>query len=236
MIITVDGYDGTGKTTLATNIAKAYGFLYVDKPIIRMFQSIYRCDYDTAKELLAEKEKHLWSRSENPDPVERNRNIIKFYTEPMLWLKNIAETNPNHLLSIMGEPLLPEGQKLNIAMDRGILTTYACVGDDTNKDLFDEYIRKGAFMDVSIYLTADDNERVRRIYERDPSDPDLKRDPKWRDNDLEPYAESRGLNIHKIPTDGRTTDEVFAEARKVLDPMILGTPTSGVDGNDGMGD
>ena len=231
MIITVDGYDGTGKTTLAKNIAKGYGFLYVDKPIIRMYQSIYKCDYETAAEILKNNEKKLYSEPKTP---ERANKIVRFYTEPMLWLRDVVENNPNHLLGLMGEPLLAPGEKLNVVMDRGILTTYAVVGDDTTKATFDEYIAKGAAMDGSVYLTADDYERVRRIYERDPSDPDLKRDPIWRKNDLLEYAESRGISpITIIPTDGKNTDQVFDAARQALDPIITSTPVSG---DDGMGD
>jgi thymidylate kinase len=227
MIITVDGYDGTGKTTLAKNIAKGYGFLYVDKPIIRMYQSIYKCDYDTAAALLKANEKKLYSIE---DKVERARACVKFYTEPMLWLRDVVENNPNHLLEIMGEPLLAPGEKLNVVMDRGILTTYAVVGDENTKDLFDYYIAKGAAMDGSIYLTADDYERVRRIYERDPSDPDLKRDPIWRKNDLLEYAEEKGISPSIIPTDGKTTDQVFAAAQRILDPMVGGDPVGDGDG------
>ena len=231
MIITVDGYDGTGKTTLAKNIAKGYGFLYVDKPIIRMYQSIYKCDYETAAALLKTNEKKLYSEPKTP---ERANKIVRFYTEPMLWLRDVVENNPNHLLEIMGEPLLPAGEKLNVVMDRGILTTYAVVGDETTRQTFDEYIAKGAAMDGSIYLTADDYERVRRIYERDPSDPDLKRDPVWRKNDLLEYAESRGISpIAIIPTDGKTTDQVFDAAKLAIDPMVNDTPISD---DEGMGE
>ena len=38
MIVTVDGYDGTGKTTLAKNIEKAQNFCYIEKPFILKFQ------------------------------------------------------------------------------------------------------------------------------------------------------------------------------------------------------
>lgn len=227
MIITVDGYDGTGKTTLAKNIAKGYGFLYVDKPIIRMYQYLYKCDYDTAAALLKSNEKKLYSIE---DKVERARACVKFYTEPMLWLRDIVENNPNALLKIMDEPLIPEGQTLNVVMDRGILTTYAVVGDENTKDLFDYYIAKGAAMDGSIYLTADDYERVRRIYERDPSDPDLKRDPVWRKNDLLEYAEEKGISPAIIPTDGKTTEQVFDDAKQILDPIVSDGSVSGSDG------
>ena len=228
MIITVDGYDGTGKTTLAKNIANTYGFLYVDKPIIRMYQFIYKCDYDTAAALLKSNEEKLYSEPKTP---ERSNKIVRFYTEPMLWLRDMVENNPNALLEIMGEPLLPEGEKLNVVMDRGILTTYAVIGDETTRDTFDYYLAQGAAMDGSIYLTATDDERVRRIYERDPSDPDLKRPKEWRKNDLLEYAEDRGVSpIGIISTDGKTTDQVFAAAQRILDPMVGGDPVGDGDG------
>ena len=70
---------------------------------------------------------------------------------------------------------------------------------------------------MSIYLTAKDEERVRRIHENDPTDPDLKHPVKWRDNNLEEYATSRKLNYHKINTDNVTPEQVFLEATRVVD-------------------
>ncbi|MCK9575429.1 MAG: AAA family ATPase [Clostridia bacterium] len=194
MIITVDGYDGTGKTTLAKSLAKKYGFIYLDKPIIKMMQCQKECSFEEAVLLVKEAEAKLRI---NPS----KRQITKFYCDALLWLKQF-------------------GEKHNIILDRGFLTMYAVVGDNETEDLFDQYIKAGAFFDASIYLTAKDEERVNRIYGKNPNDPDLKHPVKWHDNNLESYATSRNLNYYKINTDNKTPEQVFDQAVKIVNKEL----------------
>ena len=81
----------------------------------------------------------------------------------------------------------------------------AVEGDEETVDLFDQYIQDGAFHYASIYLTATDLERRRRIYENDPNDPDLKYPIEWRKTDLLEFSESRKLNMYKINTNNKTS-------------------------------
>ena len=195
MIITVDGYDGTGKTTLAKKIAERFNFIYVDKPFIHMIKEQHNCTYEEAKQIAEQQEAEIWQK-----PRDLNR-ITKYYLDAFIWLKKYQ-------------------QDYNIVMDRGLLTTYAVVGNEETEKTFDFYVSMGCFFDGSIYLTADDNERVRRIRENDPNDPDLNHPVKWRENNLEEYAASRGLNYQTISTDGKTQDEVFDEAIPLVEKMI----------------
>lgn len=48
MIITIDGYDGTGKTTLSKKLAEQYDFIYLDKPFIKKYQIEHNCSYEQA--------------------------------------------------------------------------------------------------------------------------------------------------------------------------------------------
>lgn len=195
MIITVDGYDGTGKTTLAKKIAERFNFIYVDKPFTHMIRYQHNCSYEEAKKIAEQQESIIWKKPRDL------RLITKYYLDAFIWLKKYQ-------------------QDYNIVMDRGLLTTYAVVGTLETEQLFDFYLDMGCFFDGSIYLTADDYERVRRIYNNDPNDPDLNHPVKWRDNNLEEYANTRGLNYHKISTDGKSTDEVFEEAIPIVEKMI----------------
>lgn len=188
MIITIDGYDGTGKTTLAKCLADKYNFLYVEKPIIKMTQQKNKITYEAAYKLVKGIESKLFS-----DSVNNRKHIANFYCNALMWLKQFKDS-------------------YNIILDRGILTTYAVIGYPETEEIFDQYVRKGAFFDASIYLTADDDERVRRIYKRDPSDPDLKYPKKWRENNLEEFAARSGLNYYKIDTNNRTPEQVFEQA------------------------
>jgi len=195
MIITVDGYDGTGKTTLAKKIAERFDFIYVEKPFIHMIKEQQGCTYEEAKKIAEQQEAIIWQKPRDL------RRITKYYLDAFIWLKKYQ-------------------QEYNIIMDRGLLTTYAVVGEQTTEDLFDFYVDMGCFFDGSIYLTADDYERVRRIYNNDPNDPDLKYPVKWRENNLEEYAQTRGLNYHPISTDHKTADEVFEEAIPIVERLI----------------
>ncbi len=195
MIVTIDGYDGTGKTTLAKKLAEKYGLIYVYKPFICMNSIVNKIPYAKAIEITKIEEKELWTK-----PLDFKK-ITKYYCDAFLWLTNFKD-------------------KYNIILDRGILTSYAVTGYPETEEVFDYYVYKNCFFDGSIYLTADDNERVRRIRANDPNDPDLKHPIKWRDNNLEEYAATRNLNYHKISTDNKTTEEVFEEACTEFEKII----------------
>lgn len=194
MIITVDGYDGTGKTTLARNIEKLKKFHYIEKPFILKFQDENNCTYEEAKQATEIIEKKLFSQTNKDE-------IIKYYADALIWLKKLQNER-------------------NIVLDRGILTLYAVVGEKKNFRLFKDYINEGAFFDCSIYLTANDLERRKRIYKNDPNDPDLKYPIEWRKNDLEEFANNQKLDYFKIITDGKTPDEVAKIANNFLDEKI----------------
>lgn len=195
MIVSIDGYDGTGKTTLAKKLCEKYGFIFVERPIILMSKEKYNCSYDDAV-------KYVYKAQEEIYATKNIEKITRFFNDAILWLKKYQKDK-------------------NIILDRGILTSYAVTGSLETESLYDEYISNGAFFDASIYLTANDEERVRRIYERNPNDPDLKHSTKWRQNNLEEYAESRNLNIFKIDTNNKTTEEVFEQAINIFDKFIL---------------
>lgn len=199
MVITIDGYDGTGKTTLAKALADKYNFLYVEKPIIKMAQQKNKISYEEAEILVKSIENRLFS-----DTVNNRKQIANFYCNALSWLRQFEN-------------------KCNIILDRGMLTTYAVIGYSETQAIFDEYIKRGAFFTASIYLTADDEERVRRIYKRDPNDPDLKYPIRWRENNLEEFASRRGLNYCKIDTNNKTLKQVFEQAdiffKKQINPI-----------------
>ena len=194
MIITIDGYDGTGKTTLAKLLADHYGFIYLYKPIIKMFQHQTGCSFEEADELVKNMENTFFSS------LSKNQ-IVEFYCNALIWLKNFEN-------------------KTNIILDRGILTIFAVLGYPETEETFLRFIKNGAFFDMSIYLTADDEERIKRIYMNDPNDPDLKYPTKWRENNLEEFASCMELNYYKIDTNCKTPSQIFEEAVNIIDRKI----------------
>ena len=195
MIVTIDGYDGTGKTTLAKKIAKEREYIYIEKPFILKYQYEHGCSYKEAKEKTTEIEKKLFENN-------IKERIIDYYCDGILWIKNIVDRG-------------------NIVLDRGILTVYAVCGKRENEQEFIKYLNQGIAFDCSIYLTADDMERRRRIFLNDPNDSDLKYPIKWRENNLEEFADKTNICYYKIRTDGLTKDEVLDKALEFLDKKLI---------------
>lgn len=191
MIITIDGYDGTGKTTLAKSLAERYNYIYLDKPFIRKYQHEHNCSFEEANENIKRIETKLFSSSPKTE-------IAQFYCETLAWLATFKEN-------------------YNIILDRGLLTTYAVVGEKQTEEIFKHYIELGAFLDASIYLVADDKERVRRIYANDPNDPDLKYPIMWRENNLEEFASKMNLNYYRIDTNNKKVEQVLEQAIIIFD-------------------
>lgn len=200
MIINIDGYDGTGKTSLAKEIALDKGFIYVEKPFILKYQCEYGCSYDDALRATEKEEKILYAKGTTIDK-------IRYYLDGILWLKRFQ-------------------YHTNIVLDRGIMTTYAVFGTDETKNEFIKYLEDGIGYDLSIYLTADDMIRHNRILLNDPNDPDLKYPIKWRKNDLEEFAADQGINFYKICTDTLTMEEVRNIAFRYIDQLLEQSPMS----------
>ena len=190
MIITIDGYDGTGKTSLAKKIAKEKNYTYIEKPFILKYSIEHDCSMKEAKEATSLIEKKLYEQGDK-------QKLIDFYCDGILWLEKIKDNT-------------------NIVLDRGVLTTYAVFGNKETEGEFIKYLNRGIAFDLSIYLTADDIERRKRIMDNDPLDPDLKYPIKWRKNNLEEFANEQGINYLKIETDGLSKEEV---AQKALDML-----------------
>ena len=191
MIVTIDGYDGTGKTTLARNIAKEKNFIYIEKPFILKYFFEHNCSFEEAVKATMIEEKELYSNGSIQDK-------IKYYLDGIIWLNTIKDMT-------------------NIVLDRGVLTTYAVFGSRETEDIFKKYIDDGIAFDLSFYLMADDLERRRRIILNDPNDPDLKYPIKWRENNLEEFANESNVNYFKIQTDDISREDVSSLAIDYLE-------------------
>lgn len=202
MIVNIDGYDGTGKTTLARRIASERGFVYIEKPFILKYSIENNCSMKEAKEKTSLIETELYRQGDK-------QKLIDFYCDGIIWLIALKD-------------------KMNVVLDRGILTTYAVFGSSETKSEFVKYLKQGIAFDLSIYLTADDLERRKRIILNDPNDPDLKYPIEWRKNDLEEFAQEQKINYVKIETDGVDKEGVVMAALEIIDhyPNSIITKTS----------
>lgn len=146
MIITIDGLDGAGKSTLAKGLAKELNFEYVDKPLYELFSVKGDDNY------LYDQIYHLQDLIYN----KTNSNTLKswFTGMSLLYIKECM-------------------QEKNIIIDRGLLSAYAFNGDNRSLPVFDLLINLGVWFDLSILVTVSNEERLRRIKARNINDPDL---------------------------------------------------------------
>ena len=203
MFISVDGGDGVGKTTLVEKLAAYYDLYYLKKPI------------DT---FLCVKE-----------PNDIRHRISK------LVQKIVYEVNKSEKLKVaFNSSLLLHYKKQleneDVIVDRGMLSCYMFNGDETTEPTFDKYIKKGLEFDICFFLTASPETRRERMLKRNPNDEDLKNGnlDKLTTGQLKAmkYAESRGIPIAVIDTDGKNEEQVFEEARQIMDMYLELNPSA----------
>ena len=203
MFISVDGGDGVGKTTLVEKLAAYYDLYYLKKPI------------DT---FLCVKE-----------PNDIRHRISK------LVQKIVYEVNKSEKLKVaFNSSLLLHYKKQledeDVIVDRGMLSCSMFNGDETTEPTFDKYIQKGLEFDICFFLTASPETRRERMLKRNPNDEDLKNGnlDKLTAGQLKAmkYAESRGIPIAVIDTDGKNEEQVFEEARQIMDMYLELNPSA----------
>jgi thymidylate kinase len=203
MFISVDGGDGVGKTTLVEKLAEYYNLYYLKKPI------------DT----------FLCVREPNDIRHRISKLVQKF----------VYEVNKSEKLKVAFNSSLLLHYKKQLAnedviVDRGMLSCYMFNGDETTEPTFDKYIQKGLEFDICFFLTASPETRRERMLKRNPNDEDLK------NGNLDKltagqakaikYAESRGIPVAVIDTDGKDQDQVFEEARQIMDMYLSMNPNA----------
>ncbi len=203
MIITIDGGDGCGKSTLAGKLAEHYGFYYIKKPI-DSFLGVKKDDSVRAK----------FSRLVQKIVYDINRNEkikVGFNSGLLLLYKNKLKDE-------------------NVIIDRGLLSCYLFNGTEETNPTFDYFVDHGLNFDLSIFLKASNKTRLKRLAQRNNADPDLN-DEKigaLSDNQTRAleYASSRKLNTLVIDTDNKDAEAVFQEACAYIDNMLIQRQTT----------
>lgn len=192
MIITIDGLDGAGKSTLAKKLAHKLEYEYIDKPIYELF-NVKGDDNYLYNEIY-----HIQNLVYN----KTDSNILKSYFTG-LSLLYIKECMSNK----------------NLIIDRGLLSAYAFNGDDKSKPVFDLLINLGVFFDASIIVTVSNEERIKRIKTRNENDPDLSLDKirNLRYDSIKQFImEHPELPCYIINTDGKSQEQVFDESMNYI--------------------
>ena len=192
MIITIDGLDGAGKSTLAKGLSEKLGYEYIDKPIYELF-NVKGDDNYLYNEIY-----HIQDLIYN----KTNSNTLKSYFTglSLLYIKECMSDK-------------------NLIIDRGLLSAYAFNGDDNSKPVFETLINLGVFFDAAIIVTVSNEERMKRIKSRNENDPDLELDKirNLRYDSMNNFIlEHPELPCFTINTDNLNQDEVLNEALKFI--------------------
>ncbi len=192
MIITVDGADGVGKSTLVKRLAEHYNCKVIDKPIYTYYERKFSdCDW---KRMANEKMKEIFTSHHSN--AEKADFVCKF----LVYLKEILTDGNDYII------------------DRGILSCYIFNGDSTSENVFDKYLEMGAGFDVSILLDASKDKRMERLAKRgDIADLNNQEVLSLSSEGARKYAAARGLNTHFINTDNLNSEQVFNWAKMVID-------------------
>lgn len=197
MIITIDGLDGAGKSTLAKKLSNALEFEYVDKPIYELFNVKGDNNY------LYNEIKLMQEKVYN----ETDSNFLKSYFTG-LSLVYINECMKDK----------------NIIIDRGLLSAYTFNGDEKSKPLFEFLIKQGIFFDLSIFLIASSDVRLSRMKKRNKNDPDMFIDKIKNlnhDSVISFINEHKELPCYFINTDNKCEEEVFCEALNIVKMNLI---------------
>ncbi len=199
MIISVDGADGVGKTSLAKKLSQALGFEFVGHPLWAMLKIKSK---DSKKYKFAHRVQRAIFRFK-----ESSKLVSEVFCNLLLRFKN-------------------KNRNRNIVLDRGFLSTLIYNLSPKTINIFDRYVRRGADFDVNILLTCSKEERIERIEKRDKHDLDLKFKKVYNldaDQTAE-YAKSRNLNCIVIDTTKKTEQQVFEEALLKIKQLTTAKP------------
>lgn len=195
MIITIDGLDGSGKSTIAKKLAEKLGYEYIDKPLYKLF------DVKGDDNYLYNEIYHIQDLIYN----KTNSNILKSYFTglSLLYIKECMSDK-------------------NLIIDRGLLSAYAFNGDSNSNSLFELLINLGVFFDASIILSVSNTERIKRIKKRNKYDLDLKinkiRDLNY-DSMIKFVHNHPKLPCCIIDTNNLSIEEVFFKALNYIENL-----------------
>lgn len=195
MIITIDGLDGAGKSTLAKSLSERLGYEYIDKPIYELFN------------------------------VKGDDNYLYneiYHIQDLIYNKTDSNTLKSYFTGLSLLYIKECMYDRNLIIDRGLLSAFAFNGDNNSKPVFETLIKLGVFFDASIIVMVSNEERIKRIKERNKNDPDLILDKiiNLRYDSMNKFLfEHSELPYYIINTDNLTQEEVLNEALKYISSL-----------------
>ena len=185
MIITIDGMDGSGKSSLAQKLAQRLNFKYIDKPIYQVF-GVFG-DNNILYQPIYQMQDAIYNKT-NSDKLK-----TWFTGMSLLYIKEVLSNQ-------------------NLVIDRGLLSCYLFNGNHSSTQIFDLLINFGVWFDISIFLYVSPKIRKQRLLKRNPTDPDLYLDKimNLKYDTISAFLKSNNyLPIITINTDNLTENEVL---------------------------
>ena len=202
MIISIDGADGVGKTTLAKRLAEYINFEFIKDPLDEIVRLMG--DKQERKEAAQHAKTHVYHSGKT------NKQIANYIGNCLLSLRAKASGR-------------------NIILDRGMMSASIYNLDDETEALFDGFLKKGAVGDICIFLYASQDVRYQRLKTRAQTTGDIHDDlHNSRVLALDStrtieFIKSRNVNSIIIDTSNKNSQQVFEEVIKFLrkNPVYL---------------
>lgn len=188
MHVSIEGFDGVGKTTISTLLATRLGFVFVEKPLKYLF------DPDGGIK------EYIRIRDYFNDISKSNSNLsASFY-----GLGNIY--------------LYEKFKGQNIITDRHILSNYAWSGTEDSKDYFDILHRIIGNPDFTFILKAEKEIIKNRLKKRDSKDSDLVKIEKVKViyDKMQDFAERHSMPFQVIDSSKSSVEEVVDQMINIL--------------------
>jgi thymidylate kinase len=178
--ISVEGFDGVGKTTAATSLSEKLGFVLVEKPLQYLF-----------------------------DPNGGNREYLRIRNY-MNEVSPTNTPLSACFYSLGNIYLYEKFKEQNIVTDRHILSNYAWSGSEKSKPLFDALYQIIGAPTYTFIIYSDEETIYKRLKSRDENDSDLKKikkAPMIYDKMLR-FADEHKIPYKLIETKNLTPEEV----------------------------
>lgn len=179
--ISIEGFDGVGKTTAAELLSKKLGYTLVEKPL-----------------------KYLFDPNGGDKEYLRIRNYMNEVSEVNTPLSACFYGLGNMYL-------YEKFKGLNIITDRHILSNYAWSGSEYSKPFFDTLVQTIGAPTYTFIIYADKTTIYKRLKKRDENDSDIMKIDKSTDvyNKMISFADEHKMPYLLIDTENKTAENVL---------------------------
>ena len=195
MIISFEGLDGVGKSSISRKFAENYNFKYIERPLYEVFgiKDKESVEYNVACKV----EDKVYNGTKSPELKASLTSLGLIY-------------------------LHKEMKDENIVIDRDLLSNFSYNGTKESLPIFEALLKMNIYPDITFLLYANKITRMQRIAKRNPKDKDLMA-PEVTMQTYEKifkFIKKYDLNVFVINTEEKTEKEVFEEVKTKYEEVI----------------